>query len=141
MAKLASNTQFFSKSPSKGTTRWEFSKPPAVVRGYAIDLLTMPLPNRWYAIALVYQASKYSIRVYGAGTDADLSLEDVDLQAVLAGGPIINVEMNTTDVAVATERFERAVSNVMHDLLAPLASVNSLWVKLATTDGGNLYVP
>lgn len=134
--KHTGNMPFHSRSNSIGSSRWQFTKPPVVPRGYILDLgFKQHLPNRWYAVVLVYQGSEYSLRVYGAGNDADCSLDDVDLQAVISAGPIINEVMNVSDEATALERLERGVAFVMHNLLDPVTEVAFIWRRIATTTG------
>ena len=138
--KHTGNTQFHSRSNSIGSSKWQFTRPPLVPRAYILNMSFMPhLPHKWYAIGLVFTGGKYYLRAYGAGSDADCSLDDVDIQAVLAAGPIFNIEMPGVTEAVALERMERGVSNVMHNLLEPTAAVLGLWTKIATTDGHNIY--
>lgn len=135
--KHTGNTPFHSKATQIGSSRWQFSKPPVVPRGYILDMSFQPyLPHRWYAVALVYQGGAYSFRAYGAGSGADCSLDDVDVQAVIAAGPETNVALLTTDEAEALTRFERLIGHIMHNLITIGGGNEVYWQRIAQYEEG-----
>jgi len=141
MTNHTGNVTFHSKSNKVGSARWLVEQPPVLPRGYLLDLGFMNLPERWFLIGLVADVSGFSLRVHGCGSAAEASLDEADIAAALATPAIINVAVNSSDGTVAIERMERAVSNVMHGLLAPLAAVDFIWQRFATTDGTGAYAP
>lgn len=142
MAKTTGTETFFSKSTQIGSTRWQFALPPLAPRGYLLDMsFQRHLPSRWYSVALVNQGGAFSFAIHTHGADADASLEEADLQAILQTAPVFSVPLNTSDEALAIERLERVVSNVMHNLLEPSLPVAMIWARFATTDGTNAYRP
>lgn len=133
---------FFSKSPSAGSIRWRVEVPDAsYVRGYVLDGSFQHLSPRWQLLWLgLDDQNRFCINVTPLGDGGEQSLEPADLATALADTPpLMRVTVPVEDEAVAVERFERAVSNVMHNLLTPQRSVLHLWEHFATTQGDNPY--
>jgi hypothetical protein len=135
-SKHTGNVTFHSKSNSIGSVRWQFTAPPVVPRGYIIDMgWSVHHPLRWYAVALVCVSDKYYLCAYRAGNEAECSLDDADLKAVLSSEPIFTIEMPGVDEAEALSRMERGASNVMHGKLDIGEHVRGFWEKIAQRDG------
>ena len=135
--KHTGNTEFHSKSNSLGSTRWQVSLPPLVPRAYALKAAHMPhLSSLWWLVGVVKVGSDYHLRIYPAGNDADLSLDAADLQAILAGGPTVDVVYPVgTSEDETVWRLERGVANFMHGLLDPLPGVAHVWQQIANAEG------
>ena len=134
------DTPFHSHAGGVGSTRWSLSLQPDVPRAYVLDMSFQPyLPQRWYLMALVHANGVYAFKVWSLHSEAACSLDPADYEAVLASAPVLEVACNTTDAAEVVERFERVVSNVMHNRLTPLPGVAFIWNRFATTDGTGAY--
>ena len=134
------DTMFHSHAGGVGSTRWSMVFPEGVARAYVLDMSFQPyLSQRWFLLALVNTNGVYTFKVWGLHSEAQCSLDPADYAAVLLSEPVIEKECTTTEEAEAVERFERVVSNVMHNRLTPLPAVAFIWERFATTDGTGAY--
>jgi hypothetical protein len=140
------NTPVYSSSAKIGSRRWlagALVGSAGVQRAYLLDMKYQSgVPQRWCLITLVEATpGAYEFQVRWVHSEDAASLEGDVLAAVHAAPPSMSVSLGGVGHPVAIERFERVVSNVMHNLLTPLPAVDFIWQRFATTDGVGAYAP
>jgi hypothetical protein len=135
------DTPFFSKSTRIGSSRWLIPTLPGlplVKKGYVLDLGFMQgLPYRFYVVTLSKDpgppTSGYTISAYSLGARSDTSgtLVPAELAQAVQQPPTVTCTLIAATDVEAITRFERVVSNIMHNLIEPTAKVQSFWQRIA----------